>query len=147
MRKGMLALVVVAATLWSPRVTAQQVATPAQVNLTIDLDPVSEFPPLVIYAKWWAELRTCAELDVPVALPSHLRFFVVLSANGYTLNGGDRRYAATTLPAWGRIYIAATAVTEKKVIQHEFLHYMLFQVAQSPAHDHPLFAKCGVGEE
>ena len=90
--------------------------------------------PPALYAVWWQRMEQCARLTAPLD-----------RVEWYEVPGNQ--FATPDGPRWGwwepphTIYIAATHLTDERLVEHEMLHDLL-QTGAHPA----VFATCAVRE-
>lgn len=127
------------------RISIPQVYTPPYYIDLANTTPehIIRVTPPVIYEKWWGEILKCAKASSDIKrLYPNLKWNWVL-ADGFFVNG-EGLYDGM-IKAWsGEVWVAGQKIFDKKIVQHEMLHYIMWHQGK-PNLDHPEpFNKCKV---
>jgi hypothetical protein len=91
--------------------------------------------PPAVYKQWWRDVQRCSGLYSTDSVFTTLDFYVINSP-AFTISGdpGDGTYAGWTNPWVGEIYVVFGAMLNKRVVQHEMIHELLYQNGKNSGH-------------
>ena len=96
-----------------------------------------EFAPAAAYRAWWTEIESCAGISGDFAAVD----WYEVPGSTYSCPAYDGRCAGWWQPPH-TIYLAATGVNDRLLVEHEMLHDLL-QRGDHP----PVFQTCGVATQ
>jgi hypothetical protein len=98
-----------------------------------------------IYFKWWQELASCENLDLPFPLIGRVQFYEVKAPLIQTV-GESIPDIGVALPRAAQIFLATPYVLAEKWVKHEMLHQLLYwnELDFGPWHVAEFFDRCGL---
>lgn len=107
-----------------------------------------KYPQPYIYEHYWKRAMACTNLYVPKKYRDAVQFYYV-NAAGFEFAdefSPFHYFAAYTFPISNQIYVSAPYLQTPNTIEHEMIHWLLFQYGKPSGHPaaDPWLKKCGL---
>lgn len=146
MRKPALFLFVVLLLSLSCQVVRTPVADSTSAVVTLPaLAPAAPFVPPAVYGKWWADIEACSGLGITKGAMDSIQFMYVAAPAFRFTDTPAGVYFIGYSDVWdGKLYLALEHTADRKIVEHEMLHFLMWENGVDFGHPSSLFVRCGV---